>query len=312
MSIISTCSAVVEPLLNEVVAQFQTCIEGLRPETLFALLCSGLNQLTTFVKEILKICSTNGIVDEKCRDLEVLLNAALVKGRSYISACRDVALFVADDELVEAIKADVMRGRTNELREFFETMEEHWQDCEKRMNEFNSSFQDAISRVELNTELFHADATNAQASRDEAVSNVLMHSTTAVVGFGASTLSLGPGTVLLSIAVGIISLKNAAKKVLDGFNAQKLKEVAEEAEKCAARLHDELSIAKQQVDSVEGAMTGVRSALDRLNRRLENNGSKMMINTMLTNFNKKMKEIASKAEESLQSLPPTLASLRDR
>ena len=166
--------------------------------------------------------------------------------------------------------------------------------------------------MELNTELFHADATNAQASRDEAVSNVLMHSTTAVVGFGASTLSLGPGTVLLSIAVGIISLKNAAKKVLDGFNAQKLKEVAEEAEKCAARLHDELSIAKQQVDSVEGAMTGVRSALDRLNRRLENNGSKMMINTMLTNFNKKMKEIASKAEESLQSLPPTLASLRDR
>ena len=310
MSKSSSCSTVVEPLIKEAVAKFQKCIEELRPDTLFELICSGLNQLATFAKEILKICSTNGIVDEELRDLEVLLNAALVKGRSYISTCRDMADFAADDELVEAIKADVMSGGTNELREFFEVMEEHWQDCEKQLNEFNSSFRDAIGKAESKTKHYHKEATKSRASRDKAVTEVTTHSAIATVGFGVAAMSLGPGTVLFSIVVGITSVKNATKAVLDGFNAQKLKGVAEEAEKCATCLHGYLSDAKEQVDNVEGAMTGVRSALDRLNRRREKDGSKKMIETLLKQLNKKMKEIASKAEESLQSLPQTLASLR--
>ena len=315
MSATSSCSAVglvpaIKPTIKSAFAKFLACLEELRPDTLFALLSSGLDQLVKFVKELVNICSTNGILAEEIGDLEVLLNGALVKGRSYISACKDAAVFAADDGLVELIKADVRSGGTNELREFFQVMEDYWLDSEKQLNEFNSSFQDAISEAKSKTKRYHKDAKKALDSRKTAVSRAVYSS--GGIAAGAKIATLGTSGVLLGIVVIAGSVKFLAANFQDGINAQALKGVAEQAEKCAARLHDELSKAKQQVDSMEGAMTGVRSALDKLGSRLENDGSKSMIEKTLTMLHEKMNEVASKAEDSLQSLPPTLASLRDR
>ena len=317
MSATSSCSAVsaIQPIIKEAFAKFQTYLEELRPDTLIALLSSGLVQLANFVEDLFKICSTNGILAEEIGDLEVLLNAALVKGRSYISACRDAAEFAADDEFVEAIKADVKGGGTNELRELFQVMEEHWQDSEKQLNEFNSSFEQAISEAKSKTKLYHEDAAKALDSRKTAVSGTIYSSGGILVGavaMATTPATLGTSGILLGIVVVTGCVKLAAENVLDGINAQAVKGVAEQAEECAAGLHDQLSKAKQQVDSMRGAMTGVRSALDKLGSRLENDGSKLFIERQLTLLHKKMKEVAKIAEDSLRSLPPTLASIRDR
>ena len=86
--------------LSVIASKFKCYLEKLQPDELFALLCKALQELAKLVGEILQICSTNGVVAVELGELEVLLNEALAKGRSYITACKDVAEFGSNDELV--------------------------------------------------------------------------------------------------------------------------------------------------------------------------------------------------------------------
>lgn len=290
-----------EETLSVIASKFKCYLEELQPDELFALLCKGLQELANLVGELLQICSTNGVVAIELGELEVLLNEALSKGRSYITACKDVAEFGSNDELVEAVKTDLESGNTNGLQEMLETMEGLCQDCRDRLSEFEDAYKHATKETKRKMERYEKDADSASSLRNEAM---LKGATAGCVGAVASTVISGPVGILIAIG----AVRYAADKVLKGYNAHQLKTVAEQAQSCAKQLHDQLIQTKETVDHMAGEMKNVSSSLKRTKENVMK--SKAIIKTMVKLLHKKMKGISTKADESLESLPPTLASLR--
>ena len=290
-----------EETLSVIASKFKCYLEELQPDELFALLCKSLQELANLVGKLLQICSTNGVVAIELGELEVLLNEALSKGRSYITACKDVAEFGSNDELVEAVKADLESGSTDELKEMLETMEGLCQDCRDRLSEFEDAYKHATDETKRKMERYEKDAKSASCSGKKA-----MLTGVAVGGAGAVVSVAMSGPVGIIILIGTV--RYAADKVLTGYNAYQLKSVAEQAQSCAKDLHDQLIQAKETVDSMAGEMKNVSSNLKGTKGTLTK--SKVNIKAMVNLLHKKMKRISTKADESLESLPPTLASLR--
>ena len=287
--------------LSVIASKFKCYLEELQPDELFALLCKGLQELANFVGELLQICSTNGVVAVELGELEVILNEALAKGRSYINACKDVAEFGSNDELVEAVKADLESGSTDELKEMLETMEGLCQDCRNRLSEFENAYKRATNETKSKMERYEKDADSASSLRKEAM---LAGAGGAAVGFVGAVAISGPVGIIIAIG----TVRYAAGKVLTGYNAHQLKSVAEQAQSCAKHLHDQLIRTKETVDFMVSEMKNVSSNLERTKGK--GMKSNTIIKTMVNLLHKKMKGISTKADESLESLPPTLASLR--
>ena len=287
--------------LSVIASKFKCYLEKLQPDELFALLCKALQELAKLVGEILQICSTNGVVAVELGELEVLLNEALAKGRSYITACKDVAEFGSNDELVEAVKADLESGSTDELKEMLETMEGLCQDCSNRLSEFEKAYKHATNETKRKMERYEKDAKSASCLGKKA-----MLTGVAVGGAGAVVSAAMSGPVGIIILIGTV--RYVADEVLTGYNAYQLKSVAERAQSCAKHLHDQLIRTKETVDFMVSEMKNVSSNL----KRTKGKGMKSnaIIKTMVNLLHKKMKGISTKADESLESLPPTLASLR--
>ena len=295
-----SCSETLSVIANE----FKCYLEKLQPDELFALLCKGLQELADFVGELLQICSTNGVVAVELGELEVILNEALAKGRSYIIACKDVAEFGSNDELVEAVKADLENGSTDELKEMLEVMEGLCQDCRNRLSEFENAYKRATNETKRKMERYEKDADSASSLKKEAM---LTGATVGFVGAVATVAISGPVGIIIAIG----TVRYAADKVLTGYNAHQLKSVAEQAQSCAKRLHDQLIRTKETVDCMAGEMKNVSSKVEITKGKLEMK-SKLIIKAMVDLLHKKMKDISTKADDSLKSLPPTLASLRKR
>ena len=292
--------------LSGIASKFISYLENLRPDALFVLLCKTLKELGTLVEELLQICSTNGVVAVELGELEVLLNAALAKGRSYISACQDVAEFGSNDELVEAVRTDLENGSTVELQDMLETMQGFWQDCNQKLGDFEDTYKDATKETKSKVKRFHADTESASLSRNKAVTGAVKFTAVGVSGAGAALLT--PAAVPLGVVAVIVSVTGVADKVLEGYNAHQLKSVAEQAESCATLLHDHLIRTRQNVDRMANEMINVRTTLARTKGNLVK--SKAIVKTMVDLLHRKMKGISTSAKESLESLPPTLASLR--
>ena len=290
--------------LSVITSKFSSYLEELRPDELFALLCKSLQELSKLVGEILQICSTNGVVAVELGELEVLLNAALAKGRSYITACKDVAEFGSNDELVEAVKADLENGSTDELQEMLETMEGLCQDCTERLSEFEATYKHVTDETRRKMDRYHGDAESASRLENEAVSGGVGCGAVGAVGVVVSTALSPP----LGVVIVIGAVRYLADEVLKGYNAHQLRSVVEQAETCAARLHDQLIRTKENVDCMAAEMKNVRTNLKRTKGNLMK--SKANIKATVNLLHKKMKGISTKAEKSLESLPLTLASLR--
>ena len=290
--------------LSVITSKFNSYLEELRPDELFALLCKSLQELSKLVGEILQICSTDGVEAVELGELEVLLNAALAKGRSYITACKDVAEFGSNDELVEAVKADLENGSTDELQEMLETMEGLCQDCTERLSEFEAIYKHAADETSRKMDRYHGDAESAARLENEAVSGGVGCGAVGAVGVVVSSALSPP----LGVVIVIGAVRYLADEVLKGYNAHQLRSVVEQAETCAARLHDQLIRTKENVDCMTAEMKIVRTNLKRTKGNLMK--SKANIKATVNLLHKKMKGISTKAEKSLESLPLTLASLR--
>ena len=294
--------------LSGIASKFNSYLKNLRPDALFALLCKSLKELGTLVKELLQICSTNGVVAVELGELEVLLNAALAKGRSYISACQDVAEFGSNDELVEAVRTDLENGSTVELQDMLETMQGFLQDCNQKLGDFEDAYKDATEKTKSKVKGFHKDTESATHSRNKAVTSAVGF--TAVGVGGASAALLTPAAVPLGIVVVIVSVRGLAEKVLEGYDAHQLTSVAEQAESCATSLHDHLIQAKQYVDRMASEMTNVCTTLATTKKNLGR--SKAILKATVNLLHNRMGVISTSAKESLESLPHTLASIRNR
>eukprot|EP00731_Ephydatia_muelleri_P036169 Em0209g5a len=251
-------------------------------------------------------------------DLKVLYHTVGSKARVYITSCKDIASYVCESGVLEAIKEDLEdRKSAKELDSFLDDLLDYMTRCKSNLQQFNAIRKEFKTEANQNSDQWTDEA---KKKREEEKKSLLRS-----LGFGTAGTTLGAGSlavvavastitcppVFLALAAGAsvgaaASFGMAGAFALERGISNEQKKVFLDAAKFAVDLYTALTEVQIKIDAMEEKLELAKTYIGD-----EKSGLTKMVKGKSSVDPYKMRKITADLELLRKKMEETLHQARD-
>ena len=269
----------------------------------------------------------NPIVSMAIEDLKVQYHAVFGKARLYVRACKDMASYVCESNVLEDVERDLEeRNSTAELSDFLDEMKDYLLRCKYSLGQFNTIQTNFGGEVKRNSDQWDGEA--KKHAEQEKKGLLLSRGSGIVAGaMGVGGVALGlaatsivcPPAVIALAAVAVVTCTGAAVSgglagafaVERGISREK-KEVFVEAAKRTVEFYRALTDLEVKIGAMGTNLEAVRGYIGGVSRN-ENDapGLTEMVERASSGGGLRIRKIKAHLDELRDAMQDTLKEARE-